>query len=261
MISKLLAAVFFVSVPCLCFSETASDEEEKAIRSLIEDLVFSHEKAKGIVVFSPRMGGDFDDDYKRGFERCQRAFKRLREYEGKALPILAEHLDDKRPSINFRNHMLGRTVGDACYWNLHFQLQDRPENYSEYGYVRKGRDGKRHVKPYWEGSPFDEAGGISKWLEANRGLGYAEMQIKCLQWLLELEREIGAADAESYFLNILPLEIRILERRLQLGADVEAGLKRLRDVLEKRDVSAVPEALLPGVDEFGRKPLRSSGRE
>ena len=135
-------------------------------------------------------------------------------------------------------------MGDACYWNIYFQLQDRPSNYSEYGYQRKGRDGEHHPKPYWTGTPFHEAGGIAQWLKQNENLSYVEMQIKCLNWLLEREKTIGAADADSYFLNILPLEIRILERRLEAGAEVEGELKRLRDALAKKDVTAVPVNLL-----------------
>ena len=71
------------------------------------------------------------------------------------------------------------------------------------------------------------------------------MQIKCLNWLLEREKKIGAPDADSYFLNILPLEIRILERRLEAGAGVEKELKRLRDALAKKDVTVIPVNLLP----------------
>jgi len=59
------------------------------------------------------------------------------------------------------------------------------------------------------------------------------------------ERAIGACDAESYFVNILPLEIRILERRLEAGEDVGNDLDRLRTVLANKDVKAVPPELLP----------------
>ena len=74
---------------------------------------------------------------------------------------------------------------------------------------------------------------------------YVEMQIKCLNWLLEREKKIGTPDADSYFLYILPLEIRILERRLEAGAKVEGELKRLRDALATKDVAVVPVKLLP----------------
>ena len=83
-------------------------------------------------------------------------------------------------------------------------------------------------------------------MEKNKELTYAEMQIECLRWHWEREKKIGAPDADSYFLNILPLEIRILERRLEGGEDVKAELKRLRRALKKEDTSVIPRALLPG---------------
>lgn len=173
------------------------------------------------------------------------AFEKLFELRALAFPVLIEHLDDKRQSINFRNHSVGNSVGHACYWNIYYQLQDRPPNYSKYGYSRTGRDGKEHPKPYWEGSPFDDAGGLKKWLEQNRNLTYPEMQVKCLEWLLAKERAIGACDAESYFVNILPLEIRILERKQEAGQNVAGELDRLRMILKNRDVKAIPPELLP----------------
>ena len=87
---------------------------------------------------------------------------------------------------------------------------------------------------------------MKEWLKANKDLNYTQMQIKCLQWLLDREQKIGAPDADSYFLNILPLEIRILERRLELGEDVGAELERLRKGLSERDESVVARELLPG---------------
>jgi len=173
------------------------------------------------------------------------AFKKLKTFKDAAFPIMMEHLDDKRQSLAFRNHNLGQSVGDACYWNIYYQLTDHPENYSSYGYQRKGRDGKLHVKPYWGGSPFEEAGGLEQWLKQNKNLSYTGMQIKCLNWLLEKEKKIGASDAESYFKNILPLEIRILERRMEKGDDAAKELARLRTILNSKDANAVPKELLP----------------
>ena len=162
----------------------------------------------------------------------------------RAFPVLVKHLDDKRQSINFRNHYLANSVGDACRWNIYFQLQDRPKDYSKYGYQRKGRDGKSHPKPYWEGTPFDDAGGIVKWLEQNKDLSYIEMQIKCLNWLLDSEKKIGASDSESYFENILPLEIQILRRELENGEDVNGRLAAKVKALQNRDTSLIPPELL-----------------
>lgn len=104
------------------------------------------------------------------FGGCQDAFQKLSEQEDAAFPVLVKHLDDKRQSINFRNHFSGNSVGDACYWIIYFQLQDRPRGYSRYGYSRFGRYGKGCPKPYYEGTPFDDAGGLQEWLAANEKL-------------------------------------------------------------------------------------------
>ena len=86
---------------------------------------------------------------------------------------------------------------------------------------------------------------MNKWLQKNKESSYVEKQIKCLKWLLEKEKAIGACDADSYFVNILPLEIRLLERRLEAGEKVEQELERLRKVKKKKLVNEIPSALLP----------------
>jgi hypothetical protein len=108
-----------------------------------------------------------------------------------------------------------------------------------------GRDGQNHPKPYWEGTPFDDVGGLKTWLQQNSELNYLEMQIKCLRWLLEREKQIGAADSDSYFRNILPLEIRILERRKENGDDVDDELARLVRIRDNKLADEVPQELLP----------------
>jgi hypothetical protein len=256
----------------------ATPEQEVQIRALLEQLVLMDREApdpkkliekmregqveESLPPMSPELQDKPDPEYAKRFKGCQKAFKKLSELKVLAFPYMVEHLNDKRQSIPFRNHSLQQSVGDACYWNIYYQLQDQPEDYSEYGYDRKGKDGKDHPKPYWKGTPFDEAGGLAKWLEANRKLSYTEMQIKCLTWLLEEEKRIGASDPESYFLNILPLEIRILERKSERGEDVKEELSRLRDVLKRKDTKAVPKSLLPTkaeqvVPSDGHKPSSS----
>ena len=71
------------------------------------------------------------------------------------------------------------------------------------------------------------------------------MQIKCLQWLLDREKKIGVADADSYFLNILPLEIRILERQSENGDDVKKELGRMVKILDNKLIDQIPKELLP----------------
>src|SRR5262249_54823075 len=103
----------------------------------------------------------------------------------------------------------------------------------------------------WEGTPFDDAGGLKAWLEQNKDLSYAEKQIKCLNWLLTREKAIGIPDAESYFEDILPLEIRILERKRETGADVQQQLDRLRKIQKDKIVVEVPVELLPQKSQQG----------
>lgn len=225
-------------------SSPSSAEQEKEIRSLIEQLVFSEQKARKEPLLSPGIA-DKTDAYRKRFERCASAFEKLYEFKEVAFPFLVEHLDDDRQSIPFRNHFLGQSVGNACYWNIYFQLQDRPDDYSSYGYSRKGRDGRSHPKPYGEGTPFDDAGGAAKWLDQNRELSYTQKQVKCLRWLLDREKAIGACDPESYFENILPLEVRIAERRLQAGEDVQSELDRLRLIRDEKRVAEIPAEYLP----------------
>ncbi len=243
----LLLTSYFIFTLCT-FGERASKAEEIEIRGLIEDLVYEEIAAAEtnfeLTLEDAQRIIDLKNQRKAQFAKCHNAFKELSKYKEKGLPFLIEHLQDKRQSINFRNHYFGNSVGDACYWSIRSQLEDRPANYSRYGLKRKGKDGKDHTKPYWAGNAFGEAG-LEKWLQANQKLSYAEKQIKCLTWLLDAEKKIGAEHAGSYFLNILPLEIRILERRLENGEKVEDELTRLRSVLETEDVKSVPKDLLP----------------
>ncbi len=53
-----------------------------------------------------------------------------------------------------------------------------------------------------------------------------------------MAKKIGASDADSYFENILPLEIQILRRELELGMDVKERLAAKEKALRDRDVSA-----------------------
>lgn len=231
-------------------AKDAAAKQEKEIRALIEQLVFDVPVKPG-PVYAPGIR-DKTDEYRKNFERCSTAFAKLMEYKAVSIPLLVEHLDDKRQSINFRNHDLRNSVGHACYLNIYYQLQDRPRDYSRYGHSREGRDGDDHVQPYWEGTPFDDDGGVKKWLKNNENLSYVEKRIKCLKWLLEKEKAIGAPDPESYFINILPLEIRILERRLEAGEDVKKELERLREVKSKKLVDQIPAGVLPTTEELER---------
>ena len=243
-------------------------EQEREVRSLIEQLVFSNEPASEEPLISPGLGKIVDsvegedtgenskarvqdevdtEEYRKKFETCRKAYAKLIDLKEIAVPYLVEHLEDRRQSIPFRNHFIGQSVGDACYWNLFHQFQDRPEDYSAYGLMRMGRDGELHQKPYWKGTPFGDDGGLVNWLEKNKALTYTQKQLKCLRWLLDQEIKIGASDADSYFVNILPLEIQILERRFEAGENVRNDLEQLKKVRDNKIESEIPPKLLPDV--------------
>lgn len=227
----------------------ASAEQEVEINALIEQLVFTSGRATDQPVLSPGVE-DNTKEYRNRFETCQKAFQELTRFKDLAFPILVEHLHDKRQSINFRNHYQGNSVGDACYWCVYLQLLDHPADYSRYGYTRRGRDGKPYPKPYWKGTPFDGAGGLSAWLVENEKLNYIEMQMKCIEWLLNKEKQIGAPDPESYHVNILPLEIRLLELRLKNGENVQAELSLLQKVRDERQGSSSKDELPEILEHF-----------
>ena len=216
-------------------------EQEQHIRALIEKLVF---------VPLPKSNKPIrtDEDLKaanKPFTIVYKAGSELMKYKELAIPILVEHLNDKRKSVHFKNHDIRNDVGTACYYLIYFQLQDRPKDYSRYGYSRKGRDGKDHVQAHSSGTPFDDAGGLKKWLVANKHLTYTEKQLKCLNWLLDKEKEIGASGPKSYFRDILPLEIQILKRELSMGKDVRKKLARLEKIKKEKLVNEIPRELLP----------------
>ena len=221
-----------------------SASEYQTIERTVDQLVFTDGDATNEPVFSPGVK-DKSPEYAERFKKVREAFDALTKLKVNAFPVLLKHLDDKRQSINFRNHYLANSVGDACMWIIVFQLQDRPKGYSSYGYQRKGKDNKDHPKPYWEGTPFDDAGGVKKWIAQNENLSYIEMQVKCLQWLLEGEKKIGVTDPASYFENILPLEVQILRRQLETGANVEQELADKEMALRNRDARIIPADLLP----------------
>lgn len=247
----LMAALVFAGLCAACSPQESSKKQPRAlsqqeieIENLIEQLVFNDPKASRPPGSDSGAGAE-DAAIKKECAKCEEAFRKLTEHKEASLPLLLEHLGDQRPSVPFRHHFVGHSVGFACYWNIYDQLMDTPPDYSSYGLVREGRDGKDHEKPNQGGGPFSEVRGPQAWLEQNKHLSYVEKQIKCLEWMLAKEKEIGAADAESYFKNILPLEIRILERKLDTGVPVQSELHRLRKILREKIVSEIPPELLP----------------
>lgn len=224
-----------------------SGAEIQKMEALIDQLLASDEEETNGPALATDAKSVSEAAYWNRFDRAKEAFGELMEWKERAFPILVNHLQDKRNSFIFRNHYIDNSIGKACYWNIYYQLLDRPRNYSTYGYARMGKDGKPHPKPAWNGSPFDEAGGLKQWLDNNKALTYPEMQIKCLKWMLDCELEIGASDAESYYINILPLEIQILKHQMEMGIDVQSELSRKEAMIQHRDPRDVPADLLPTI--------------
>jgi len=225
-------------------SKRNSEKSDADVRALIEQLAYSDEPAPDFRKLPIQNPGQNDDPETRGnkYAVIRNAFKELTELREVGIPFLVEHLNDNRQSLPFHKNT-GSSVGDACYWNIYYQLQDTPRDYSEYGLSRKGRDGNDHTKPYWESTPFE--GGLTEWLEKNKDLSYVQKQIKCLQWLLDREKSIGVPDAKSYYINILPLEIQLMQRRLENGELVQAELQRLIEIRDKKLDNEIPLDLLP----------------
>lgn len=190
---------------------------------------------------SPAVLKEFQGYYRKRKD----AFKQLASFQELAFPILTSHLDDERPSLMHWNHKVARTVGRVCYQIIHDQLTFFPEGYTNYGLQRTGRDGVGHEKPYWRSNPYEEAGGLKKWLQQNERLSFRQMRIQCLTWLLEGEKQIGVVDPAGYFLHVLPLELGILELQASDGQDVTQELERVRKLSKTRTADQVPKELLP----------------
>ncbi len=125
-------------------------------------------------------------EYAQRFKKVQDAFDKLESLKVKAFPILVKHFDDKRQSINFRNHYLANRLGmHVCGTSL--STARSAEKLLEVRLSTKGARWSKSPQAILEGTPFDDAGGMAKWLEQNKDLSYMKMQIKCLNWLLDGE--------------------------------------------------------------------------
>jgi hypothetical protein len=239
---------------------TATPVQEAEIRRLIEDFVITEKETKAEAVEkirSDKAEAEAEKEAKanpdplfgvikrpslyepspealkelQGYAKVRTdSFKRLTAFNELAFPILASHLDDERPSRMHWNHTFARTVGAICYRVIHDQLTEFPPGYTEYGLQRTGRDGKGHLKPYWEGTPYDQSGGLKNWLQQNQTLTYTEKRIKCLTWLLDEEKKIGVIDHYSYYVNIQPLELEILKLKAEGGQGRDRAGSRPRTV-------------------------------
>lgn len=246
LISMPLSAEETVDLLKIKYSEIQlTQDDQQEINRLIDQLEFvadnsTSESFDELIAEYPYDGSD------AAYQKVQNAYQKLKDYQVKSLPLLAQHLKDKRSSLSFPYGAMGGslTVGNACYWNIYSQLVDLPEEYSRHGYSRLGRGGKIHRQPQDCTNLFDHAGGIDQWLKQNSDLCYIEMQIQGLKWLLTAEKKVGIPKAESYFLHILPLEIQILRKQKLMGLPVDEALKHLEQALRERNLSIVPKDLL-----------------
>jgi hypothetical protein len=247
---------------------TASHEQEKEIRELIEKLVITEKevlanaaedaRSAKVRAEAEKNGDQVDDPFGtvdippevlkelQGYHKTREdAFDQLTAFKDLAFPILAEHLEDARPSVKVWNHIYAKTVGAVCYRVIHNQLMELPPGYSEYGLQRTGRDGEGHIKPYWEPEPYADSDGLANWLRLNEGLTYTEKRIKCLAWLLDGEKKIGVIDPDGYYTHIFALELEILKQKAAMGKDVADELARALILWESRPANQVPKELLP----------------
>lgn len=248
----------------------ATPQEEAEISKLIESMVISEKekrtealeeersakeraeaRKKGDRNYDPYSQGNVPPavlEELRGYTKARNdAFARLTGYGELAFPILAAHLDDERPSRKHWNHTFVKTIGGMCYRIIHDQLTAFPPGYGEYGLTRPGRDGRLHTKPYWDGTPYDEADGLGPWIKENRHLGFIRMRIKCLEWQLREEKKIGVIDPQGYYVHIQPLELEILKLRAASGEDVAKELERAKELFKKHPGDQVPKELMPKI--------------
>lgn len=247
---------------------TATPEQEKEIRELIEKLVITEKevlaraaeeaRAAKVRAEAEKRGDTVDDPFGtvepppevekelQGYYKTREdAFDQLTAFKDLAFPILVEHFEDARPSVKIWNHSYAKTVGAVCYRVIHDQLMELPPGYSEYGLTRTGRDGERHEKPYWHPEPYADSDGLANWLRENEALTYTEKRIKCLAWLLDGEKKIGVIDPDGCYTHIFALELEILRQKAAMGQDVAAELARALALWESRPAAQVPKELLP----------------
>lgn len=223
----------------------ASPQQEKEIRELIEMLVITERESVLTDSAEGVRTAELEEELAGYIKARKDAFNRLTAFQELAFPMLAEYFDDDRPSAMVWNHIFARTVGTVCYRVVHNQLMELPPDYSDYGLTRIGRDGERHIKPYWEPEPYADSNGLANWLRDNEGLSYAEKRIKCLNWLLDGEKKIGVIDPGGYYTHVFALELEILKQKAAMGKDVAEALARALVQWEARPADQVPKELLP----------------
>jgi hypothetical protein len=163
--------------------------DRKVIEDLIEKLASKNEAPKQV---RDRIRVEYPKDYDQKAQDVVKAARKELVAIGKdSMPVLVEHLNDKRYSMTFATSVERNfTVGEVCAMILEEQVGDRM-TYK----MRMGADGQFHPfdgyfsRYYTAGR--DTQAAFKAWWEENREKSLKEMQIDVLKWTIERERKVG----------------------------------------------------------------------
>jgi hypothetical protein len=181
---------------------------DKRIDTLISRLVLSEDNGKG-VVFTPSKRTLPSDRRMIAFN----AADELTKIGYPAFPKLVASLEDRRQSVTMGRYNRS-DVGMACRVILRSQIYSFPEGYA-FGFFRKGADGKEHENSYYADRDFF-GNDLGAWIMARKDKSLLGIQIEVLTWVVERERDIGAATEEDRQGYIVPLEKRLDELKRAL---------------------------------------------
>jgi hypothetical protein len=185
----------------------ADDATDQKIRALIEKLAISDRPApkEPLVTYNNPKNAEL-------VQRVEATASEIEKFGSIAFPQLMAHLDDPRQSVPFRR-VLPSTVADACLSIIMRQVYALPNGYSETASLyRRGADGKLHEQPVWSRQIYDGVG-ARKWLTDRKNRTLRELQLEAVEWMLKIQKEIGArttAEREEY---IAPLEAQVTKLR------------------------------------------------
>ena len=198
----LVALLTIVSVAYA--GDKATDQK---IRALIEKLAISEQPASNepFVTYNNPRNAEL-------VKQVHSTANELEKFGMAAFPHLIAHLDDSRQSVPFRR-VLPSTVGDAFLSIVMRQIYALPNGYSDTASLfRRGADGKLHEQPVWSKQIYDGIG-AHKWLTDRKGKSLRELQLEAIEWVLKIQKEIGArtrAERDEY---IAPLEAQVARLR------------------------------------------------
>lgn len=190
---------------------------EQKVRALIEKLAISqHPASRGpIETFNNPRNAEL-------VRQVHAAAGEIEKLGFAAFPHLMAHLEDLRQSVPFRR-VLPSTVGDACLSIIMRQVYALPEGYSETASLyRRGANGELHEQPVWSREIYDGVG-ARKWLTDRKGRTLQDLQIEALEWVLEIQKGIGARTKSERDEYIAPLETQLTKLRRKTEPDGAAN--------------------------------------